>query len=102
MPFDEAWLFTMPREPPVAYLELFQRSLETHAARLPAAAIPVERAKARIVLVAGGDDAMWPSVWFAETVAARLADAGKAAIMVSYPAAGHRVLLPGRRRRARR
>lgn len=50
-----------------------------------------------MILVAGGDDALWPSDVFAKSVVARLAAHGKRARLVSDPDGGHRVLLPGER-----
>jgi dienelactone hydrolase len=95
VPYDEKALVTLSREPPVAYLDLHLKSLRTQAARLAAAAIPIERSRAEILLVAGGDDALWPSEWFARALADRLAANNKRASLISHPKAGHRVLLPG-------
>jgi hypothetical protein len=61
---------------------------------LSAATIPVEKAQADIVLVAGGDDALWPSDVFAKSIEERLASAGKSATLILHPNAGHRVLFP--------
>lgn len=88
-------LLSVNRLPPVRYLEFFKESLRTFAGHLVPAAIPVERSRAEIVLVAGGDDALWPSAVFAKALSARLTAHGKAAFLVIHPAAGHRVLLPG-------
>lgn len=88
-------LLSVNRLPPVRYLEFFQESLRTFAGHLVPAAIPVERSRAEIVLVAGGDDALWPSAVFAEALSARLTAHGQVASLVIHPAAGHRVLLPG-------
>ena len=49
----------------------------------------------RFVLVAGGDDALWPSLDFAHSIVRRRKDAGKITRLVSAPDAGHRILLPG-------
>jgi hypothetical protein len=70
-------------------------SLRTFAADLEAATIPIERARAEILLVAGGDDALWPSEPFAQSIADRLGRFSKNAVVVSHPEAGRRVLLPG-------
>lgn len=88
-------LLSVNRLPPVRYLELFEESLRSFAGHLLPAAIPIERSRAEIVLVAGGDDALWPSAAFAEALDVRLKAHGKAASLVIHPAAGHRVLLPG-------
>ncbi|HEY3847680.1 MAG TPA: acyl-CoA thioester hydrolase/BAAT C-terminal domain-containing protein [Acetobacteraceae bacterium] len=79
----------------VSYRSLHEQSLVRFAADVPAAVIPVEQARAEIVLVAGGDDALWPSEMFARSVADRLVSAGRKALLVVHPDAGHRVLLPG-------
>jgi len=59
-----------------------------------AATIPVEKAQAEIILVAGGDDALWPSDLFAKLIEQRLASAGKNATSIQHPEAGHRVFFP--------
>ncbi|WP_428535193.1 acyl-CoA thioester hydrolase/BAAT C-terminal domain-containing protein [Rhodopila sp.] len=79
----------------ISYRSLHEQSLLRFASELSAATIPVERAKAAIILVAGGDDALWPSETFAKSIAARLAASAKQARLVFDQAAGHRVLLPG-------
>jgi len=58
------------------------------------ATIPVENAQGDIILVAGGDDALWPSDVFAKSIEERLASAGKSATLIQHPNAGHRVLFP--------
>jgi acetyl esterase/lipase len=92
--YDETWQPEM-REGLVTYRSLYERSLERGADDVPAATIPVERAQAGLVLVAGGDDALWPSDLFARSMAERLAAAGKSATLIHQPEAGHRVLFPG-------
>lgn len=93
LPFDERAYEATPREPPVRWLDLHLRSLETGEAS--AAAIPVETAHAELVLIAGGDDRLWPSLRCAEELARRRRSAGGPARLVTHPEAGHRVLLPG-------
>jgi uncharacterized protein len=96
MPFikyDEAWR-PERREGLVAYRSLYERSLQIGADDLSAATIPVEKAQAEIILVAGGDDALWPSDVFAKSIDERLASAGKSATFIQHPDAGHRVLFP--------
>jgi acetyl esterase/lipase len=78
----------------LTYRGLFERSLRRFASEVDAATIPVEATQARIILVAGGDDALWPSELFARSIAARLAAVDKSAVLVFHPEAGHRVLLP--------
>ena len=59
-----------------------------------AAAIPIERARGDVLLIAGGDDALWPSAIFAETLAARCRAAGRPVGLITYPDAGHRPIFP--------
>ncbi|MGN9843982.1 acyl-CoA thioester hydrolase/BAAT C-terminal domain-containing protein [Nonomuraea sp. H19] len=59
------------------------------------AEIPIEEAKADVLLVAGGDDAMWPSLPFAERLVVRRRTAGRTARLISRAEAGHRPRLPG-------
>ncbi|WP_371783888.1 acyl-CoA thioester hydrolase/BAAT C-terminal domain-containing protein [Streptosporangium subroseum] len=96
VPYDDEWT---PEEPdhdgPVAIRGLYERSEQTFADLVHAAEIPVEKARAEVLLVAGGDDAMWPSLPFAERLAARRHAAGGAARLISRADAGHRPRLPG-------
>lgn len=78
----------------VAYRGWHEQSLKRFAAEAVEAAIPVERSKAEILLVAGGDDALWPSDDFARALADRAAKAGKAVDLEIHPKAGHRILFP--------
>jgi acetyl esterase/lipase len=80
---------------PVSYLAYHEASLAGFADVVPAAAIPIEQARAQVVLVGGEDDALWPSARFARELAARVEAAGRRAVLVTHPEAGHRVLLPG-------
>ena len=65
-------------------------------ARVDAARIPVERGRAALLLVAGVDDARWPSAYAAEQIAARLAGAGQAARLQALALdTGHLVLGTG-------
>lgn len=83
------------RDGVVCYRGLYEGSLRRFESEVEAATIPVETARARIILAAGGDDALWPSELFARSIAARLAAAGKPVSLLFHPEAGHRVLLPG-------
>lgn len=93
VPFDDRW--RAESEPP-AYVGLYRASRTRFAARLDAATIPVERI-GEVVLVAGGDDLVWPSAAMAAAVAARREAHGLAArtVVVTDPEAGHRTVLPG-------
>ena len=91
VPFADDW---EPAEDPPAYAPLYAASRALSADRLGAAAIPVERIP-EVVLVAGGDDRVWPAVLHAEAIAARRAASGLATTLVTDPQAGHRTVLPG-------
>ncbi|MEU4573437.1 acyl-CoA thioester hydrolase/BAAT C-terminal domain-containing protein [Nonomuraea sp. NPDC023979] len=81
----DASLWPEPAEP-VAFASLYGGSREGYAE----AAIRVEEARARLLLVAGGDDRMWPSLRFARELAAR-----RPAVVITHPDAGHRPRFPG-------
>lgn len=91
---DPAWVPEY-REGLVTYRGLFERSLDVHQSETQAAAIPSEKTDAEILLVAGCDDALWPSATFAASIVRRRADAGLTTQLVLGENAGHRVLLPG-------
>jgi dienelactone hydrolase len=91
--YDETWRPEM-REGLVTYRRLYERRLQIGADNLSATTIPVEKAQAGIILVAGGDDALWPSDMFAKSIAERLGSAGKNATLIHHPNAGHRLLFP--------
>ncbi|MFE6511587.1 alpha/beta fold hydrolase [Nocardioides sp. NPDC057767] len=78
-----------------SFSEAYLSALEKYADRVPAATIPVERIAGEVVLVAGGDDALWPSVLFAEAVRRRRTAHDLETIVITHPEAGHRVVLPG-------
>ncbi|MFG2692735.1 acyl-CoA thioester hydrolase/BAAT C-terminal domain-containing protein [Kitasatospora sp. NPDC048407] len=80
---------------PVAILGWYELSERTYAERLDAAAIPVEKMSADLLLVAGGDDRMWPSLRYAEQLAARRRAVGAQVRLVSRDDAGHRLRFPG-------
>jgi acetyl esterase/lipase len=88
-------LLSLNRRPPVRYLEFFESSLAQFPEAAAAAAIPVERMSGEAILVAGGDDHLWPSLAFAEALAERGVRMGKPIALLTHPEAGHRILLPG-------
>jgi uncharacterized protein len=94
VPYDPAWQPQF-RDGLVAYRSVHEQSLRSFARLVDAATIPIECARAKLLLVAGGDDALWPSDLFAARISDRLKAAGRSATSVIHPEAGHRVLLPG-------
>lgn len=88
VPFVESWT---PVSDPPSYRELYRQSC-LHAPKV--ATIAVERIR-DLVLVAGGDDQVWPSVEQAERIRLRRASHGRSTTVVLDPEAGHRAILPG-------
>lgn len=92
VPLDRNWT---PPEPP-AFAPLYERSLACAGADVVAAAtIGVERFAGEMVLVAGGDDQVWPSTAAARRIVARREQHSLATTLVEDPRAGHPVVLPG-------
>jgi acetyl esterase/lipase len=79
----------------IAYRDLVERCLDMHESEIDAAAIPLEKTNAEILLVAGCDDALWPSNKFAVSLVRRRAASGLLTQLVLGEDAGHRILLPG-------
>ena len=92
VPYDDSW--DAETDPP-EFVGLYEQSLETYADRVPAARIAVERIAGDVLLVAGGDDRLWPSCDFAERILGRRRAAALRTELVTHPRAGHRVRLPG-------
>ncbi|MGW5189812.1 acyl-CoA thioester hydrolase/BAAT C-terminal domain-containing protein [Kribbella sp. NPDC004138] len=88
VPFDPGWAAA---DDPPSYVGLYRQSVATYA-DAERARIPVERIR-DVLLVAGGDDQVWPAVEFAEEIARRRGD--RPTRIVTVPEAGHRVVLPG-------
>lgn len=88
-----AWPPFGTRDP--VYRPMYELSLETFAEDVPAATIPVEQARAEIILVAGCADALWPSDTAARQIAGRLEKHGRTATLVEHPEAGHSPVFPG-------
>ncbi|MFE4628322.1 acyl-CoA thioester hydrolase/BAAT C-terminal domain-containing protein [Streptomyces mirabilis] len=95
IPLDDSWTPAEPGSGPVAIRGWYELSERTFAHLLPPAEISVDKARADLLLVAGGDDAMWPSLPFAEQLAARRRSAGTTVRLIARHDAGHRLRLPG-------
>ena len=90
--FDPTW---RPDAEPPAFVGLYQRSVAAaSAAEREAAAIPVERIP-EVLLIAGGDDQVWPATEFADRIVQRRSRHGLDTASVTLPEAGHRTILPG-------
>jgi dienelactone hydrolase len=94
VPYDESWA-PPAGDGPVAYRSLYEQSLQTATEAAVAAAIPIERAAADVLLIAGQADAMWPSDSFAAALAERRHQAGRQIEVIRHPEAGHRPYFPG-------
>ena len=92
VPYDDD--VTVTGDPP-AFELLYRASLATHEDLVAAATIPVERFFGDVLLVAGGDDRVWPSLDSARRIEARRAAYDLPTTLVTHPGAGHRVVLPG-------
>jgi hypothetical protein len=93
VPYDHSW---RPAEgQPPAFRSMYERSLALYPHEAHRATIPVERISGRVILGAGGDDQVWPSLTFAEAIVGRRADHGLATTSITHPDAGHRLTFPG-------
>ncbi|NPC96976.1 alpha/beta fold hydrolase [Nocardioides sp. zg-DK7169] len=81
-------------DPPPAFLGHYEASRDRFPEALSAAAIPVEHID-QVLLVAGGDDQVWPSQTMADAITARRDEQGLETMLVLEPDAGHRTVLPG-------
>jgi hypothetical protein len=88
VPFDLSWT---PDDDPPSYLGFYRQSLRTYADQLAAARIPAERFTGELLLLAGGDDRLWPSEDFADLIAQHR----EGTEVLVAEAAGHRLVLPG-------
>jgi hypothetical protein len=83
-----------PDGDPPSFRALYELSRAADPDSADAAGIAVERIR-ELVLVAGGDDLVWPSDQQALSILARRAHQGLATTVVVDQAAGHRAVLPG-------
>ncbi|HEY3557592.1 MAG TPA: acyl-CoA thioester hydrolase/BAAT C-terminal domain-containing protein [Kribbella sp.] len=88
VPFDQDW---KAEDDPPSYAGLYRQSIRTYAGS-EQARIPVERIR-DVLLVAGGDDQVWPSVEFADEIVRRRGELPTRVVTVAD--AGHRAVLPG-------
>lgn len=90
--YDESW---EPDGDPPRFRGMYEQSLRIAGAATDAARVPVEEIAADVLLAAGGDDQLWPSLEFAHAIADRRATAGRTTRIVTETGAGHRLILPG-------
>lgn len=91
VPFVDDW---EPAEDPPSYAGLYRASRARFTQEAADAALAVERIP-DVVLVAGGDDRVWPAVEHAELIRVRRAAHGLHTTVVTDTEAGHRTVLPG-------
>jgi uncharacterized protein len=93
VPLDRSWV---PEEERPSFTPFYERSRELAGTTVvEEARIPVEQITGDVVLVAGGDDRVWPSVSAARAIVTRRAAHGLATVLVEDSRAGHQVVLPG-------
>jgi uncharacterized protein len=93
VPLDRSWA---PTSSPPAFAACYAQSRQqADPATIDAATIPVEHFQGDLVLVAGGDDQVWPSCAAARAIVERRAAAGRRTTVIEDPTAGHPVVLPG-------
>jgi len=94
VPYDDQWTVPDHNGAP-AYRGLYEQSLATFADQADAATIPVEHIAGDLLVTGGGDDQVWPSDQFVHQIVQRRSQHRLATRVVTHPAAGHRVRLPG-------
>ena len=77
---------------PPAFVSWYEQSVSSAP---EAARIRAEDVAGRVVLVAGGDDQVWPSARWAQEIEDRRAAYRKATTVITQSDAGHRTTLPG-------
>ena len=91
VPYLDGW---EPDADPPSFWSLYQQSFEADSHVAAAAAIAVERIP-EVLLIAGGDDRVWPSKAQAARIRARRDLHGLGTTVVTDDQAGHRTVLPG-------
>ena len=91
VPFADDWT---PDDDPPAYVGLYRRSRQRFADDIEAATIAVADIP-ELILVAGGDDKVWPSVAHAARIRQQRSARGRLTTLVIDSEAGHRTVLPG-------
>lgn len=91
VPFVDDW---QPAGDPPEFVDFYRQCRKRFPEQVDEAAIPVERI-AQVVVIAGGDDRVWPSVTHAQAIAERRRRHGLATTVVTDHEAGHRAILPG-------
>ena len=93
VPFVEP---SLPAGDPPAFRRTYAESLAAASPETVAAAtIPVECIAGEVLLVAGGDDQVWPAGDWVGAIEQRRSAAGRTTHVVTSAAAGHRIVLPG-------
>lgn len=92
VPLDPAW---EPADDPPSYVDSYRHRLKVFPAEAAAAQIPAERFQGELLMLAGGDDKVWPAVEFAEQIALRRGSLETRTLIGAQ--AGHRFIFPGER-----
>jgi pimeloyl-ACP methyl ester carboxylesterase len=94
IPSDLSWQKNY-RDGLISYRSFFEKCLANDVQTNERARIPVELSVAELILVAGGDDALWPSDDFAREIVQSRQAHRKSATLIFDQDAGHRILFPG-------
>ena len=93
LPLSSSW---RPGTGKPEFVGWYEASLrDTSESQVTAATIPVERIRGRVVVVAGGDDRVWPAARSARFIADRRRAYGQETNVVITASAGHQIVLPG-------
>ncbi len=94
VPYDESWS-PAEHKGPVSYKSLYERSLALDPQATEAATIPIEDGTGDLVLVAGHDDQLWPSVDAVGSLSQRRVFHDHQVEVLLNEQAGHGPLFPG-------